>query len=243
MERFLEYLSEVDPQWIAEFRGADPVRIALLESLVGLPFPRSYRSFLELMGKDNAGLNVTVDGLTDVDSLIDFYTGFQEGREGVAWLYAPEVIVIGIESRFVHELGLRCSGGGEPPVVEPGRLSVQEDYAESLEKLLCQLVFPGRAPRTNQPNVSCLMPHGRRRTEYLLPHARAIASELGLVAFDFSDASTVCGEIAGASVRMGQRLRDGIGLQVGITAPRKDLCAEIGSVFVRKLGMEMSSSP
>ncbi|WP_043427678.1 SMI1/KNR4 family protein [Cystobacter fuscus] len=231
MQNYIEYASSFDPRITSRIRGVEPGRIAVFEKLVGRPLPASYRAFLEVMGADDGGLNITVDGTASIDDLIAYYR--EELKPGV-WEPPPDTIIIGVGSISLPEIGLLCAANEEPRVVFVTNKQVLGPYAASLEKLLFRLVF-GCYRMNQEPKAFYTSSYESIGRKHVLAQARDLSVSLGFAALEFSDDVSFSGEKPGAAISISQYAKEGMSMV--ITANRQEEVDRIGAVFVQNFNV------
>ncbi|RKH90596.1 SMI1/KNR4 family protein [Corallococcus sp. AB045] len=231
MRHFLEYVSSLDPQFTSRIRGARPEQIAAFEKLVGRSLPESYRSFLEMMGRDDGGLNITVDGTANISDLIDYY---QEELKPGDWEPPPDTIIIGVGAISLPEIGLLCATGAEPRVIFATNKQALGAYATSLEKLLCRIAFDSYR-MSKKPRAFYTSSYESIGRKHVLTQARALMVSFGFVVLEFSDDFFLGGEMPGAAISVSQYEKQGMALS--ITATRQEEVDRIGAAFVQGLGV------
>ncbi len=231
VDQFLSYVSRFDPTFLGRIRGAEPAQMAALGRLAGLPLPASYAHFLARMGRDNGGINPTVDGTTDVAELIAYYE--TEVRGGATAVPAG-CVLIGVGAVSLPDVALDCNEEGEPPVVFTDGDEVAGRYADSLEKLLFQIAFGKYRLRTFPWRTFLANSFAGLGRKMVVEEAAALAQAAGFDSCPFSDATTFCGEKADAAVKMTQYEGQGIGISLAargehlVAALRADLMARFG---------------
>lgn len=227
MEDFVEYVSKYRPEFASEIRGAGNAEIILLERMAGVSLPADYRAFLSLMGHADGGLNLTFDGTTDIDEIIDLY----QAAAVKDWL-PPDCLLVGVGKLALQAMCLRLGAGKEPPVVLAEGKTVTRTHAESLRKLLFRTAFMKYRTKAlvHRAFGSTASP------EPVLKQGRELAGLLGYEEMWFSDAVAFCGEKGGAAAVVVNQY-EGEGVSVVIAA---DDLGEVQRVSeaVREFGCE-----
>src|SRR5262245_13634576 len=234
MDKFLAYVVQFDPDFPGRIRGATPQQLAELEQLSGIPLPRSYTAFLLKMGVDDGGVNLTVDGTTNIKEMIAYYRSELLTREREL---PGQCILTGVGAVSVPDIGLDCRGPGDPPVMFTDGDEYAGLYAETLEKLLFNsafskyrlALFPWEAFY-----AASFASLGRRDVSGT---ARAVAAECGFEPAWFSDRVTWCGEKLDAAVCITQY--EGQGIAIRVAAQDREEVVRVGSAFLRQLGVRL----
>ena len=137
MDEFLEYITRYVPQFPEMIRGATAEEIATLESLAGLPLPPFYKEFLSRMGKNSGGISLGFQTDTNILELIEYYRTRHDKKLRPI---PPDCIAIAING-YDFDVCLQHRPRSEVPVVATEGRTIYLVLAESLKKMLFQLVF------------------------------------------------------------------------------------------------------
>ena len=235
MDEFLEYITRYVPQFPEMIRGATAEEIATLESLAGLPLPPFYKEFLSRMGKNSGGISLGFQTDTNILELIEYYRTRHDKKLRPI---PPDCIAIAING-YDFDVCLQHRPRSEAPVVATEGRTIYLVLAESLKKMLFQLVFQDfevasfpcsrEYSATNKQALSYAVANKRLMREAV----REIAAELGFKAQWFSDAYTFCAARGECRVLIKQYDEQGMLVRVGGRL-RKEV-DDAGEVFSARL--------
>jgi hypothetical protein len=233
MQKLIDYISRLNPDFPTVIQGATPSEIAMLENqvkhLVGRPLPPSYKSFLSCLGRNDGGLAIGCDATTNIDEVIGYYQNYL--AKGKAKL-PPNCILIAFGGVVVYELCLEFVNDREPRVVVSENDYILEVYAESLKKRLFQNAFMQYEHKRFKGSTL----YGGTDIKRLMKPASEIALGLGFNQLWFSDAITFCGERADAIIKISQYERQGIAVRISGNA--RAAVKAMGNIFINQLGVK-----
>jgi hypothetical protein len=238
MEQFVEFASQLIPNYKQLIRGASSEEIMHFEQLVGFPLPQTYKEYLFQMGHNNGGVELICDGTTDLTDLIEFYEqeivpGYDEAP--------PDCIIIGIGGTIVEEISLQFAPFLEPRMVFSGGGIVNSLCAESFDKFIFRSVFIQEQHRT----FSHFRPLISTNNKLLIKQSHDIAVSLGFQPLWFSDSIAFCGKKDHATISMIQG-EHSHALTIKIATQQESEMNRIMAVLTDKLGVNSgfsSSSP
>ena len=231
MERLLAYATKFKRDFSARIRGASAEQIMELEGFTGR-LPAYYIKFLQKMGLDDGGLDLTFDGTTRITDIIDYYRS--EVRTGERDLPA-NCILIGVGAVSIPDIGLIRVGDDEPPVVFTDGDEIAGLFSDSLEKLLFSSVFAKYRMALYPYEAFLSASSVQIGKQNASKTARALALKCGFMQTWFTDRVTFCADKNEAAICIMQF--EGQGISIRISAGEKHLVASTVEEMRRELNL------
>ncbi len=242
MKRFIDFVSQYDPNFPAKIRGASPTEIGQLEQLVGYQLPAFYRDYLSYLGHNHGGINIAFEASADIGSVIEYY---QESILSNMQELPQNSIVIAAYGSPLNQISLQFndSSTSEEPIVNlSDGAEIESFYAESLEKLLYQVAYLKYQPNLFSISVSytsVILPRGTIDERAKI--ARQVVLELGFEQRWFSGTVIFCADRKNEASIWIVQAEDG-GPTAKISAWTRQTVEEIGQLLVERAGMKISKN-
>ncbi|TGO02265.1 hypothetical protein PN36_27820 [Candidatus Thiomargarita nelsonii] len=231
MKRFIEFVSQYEPDFPSKIKGASDSEIMQFERLIGHPLPTFCRDYLSRMGHNHGGIDIgRNEAKTDIGTLIKYYEEYiLPGEEEIP----PESIVIAAHGYLINQISLQ-GNEFEPIVNFSDGEEIESLYAESLEKLLYQITYMKYHLKQFPFAASYVGSIKANRAE----PAREIVLELGFEPRFFSDVVTLCADRKEASIWI---LQGENAPSASIAAQTRRVVEEIGQMLSDRAGLEFYS--
>ncbi|HEY6350397.1 MAG TPA: hypothetical protein VI636_13400 [Candidatus Angelobacter sp.] len=222
-DELVRYVGEFDSGFPRRIRTANRGSIETLQGLAAPNvLPEVYVAFLERMGADHGGLNIAIEGTTNIDDMIQSYW---LARQNMAFAKGCSLLTDIISD---NTLGLyQPAPESEPEVVVMGHdlagtMDRRLPYAESLPKLLFRGTFNKYQRRTFQKSTAYTSPDSSGWNRSHVPELEKLAAELGFSRQWFSDAFQYCGKRGmDATLSMEQFPERGVTLVISASCPEE----------------------
>ena len=176
-----DYIAIRDPTFPQRVRGASAEEIDALAGLMRHELPKSYRTFLEVMGNSSGGLVLLPDFSTDIEDVRSYY---EEDGEAPA-----NCLVFNVDLYESDEtLCLQLQGAEEPKIVRAHGKHIISLFADGLAQLLYRDAF---SSYELAPMPFSVAYEGTNRDDFIV-RARAAAIAAQFHVHWFSDSVTLC---------------------------------------------------
>lgn len=138
VEQFLTYVESIRPGFTETLEGNLFTEIAEYEQVTKCKLPQEYRSFLEVMGESDGGLELFERAKTSASLLADFY------RENVLTgncHFPPDTIPVAVGGWYVEEACISIVGAEVGKVWLNNASAIAFQYADTLSSLACNSAF------------------------------------------------------------------------------------------------------
>ncbi|MBI4706018.1 MAG: SMI1/KNR4 family protein [Deltaproteobacteria bacterium] len=231
IDAFLAYAVSCDPGFAETIRGATDDEIAQLARLSPLPLPDDYRAFLARMGHGDGGLNIAMEGTSDISAIIEHY------RRSAPCDHWPAGSLVIATGRLPGDIALLTVPDEEPWVVFTDGAAVSGLYADSLVTLLHRAAFA--ALRLTRLRYSALYDGGAHEPDAFAVACQA-AAELGFEKQWFSDEVELCGAREDALLAIAQYAQAPLAIAICSDVPEEAI--DVRRRLARALGDEKQTA-
>lgn len=232
MDAFLAYARRFVPGFAQNIRGVGTDVIAHIESAAGVELPTFYRSFLEHMGANAAGLSLGYETELTASAL----------TENV--VVPGGCIALGVGGPAV-DICLRPMSPHDGTVLLNDGVIVWATLAESLEKALFQRVFElYELPQAGTPFSFTV--HNQIARTYCAMHGEPARHTLGAAAMranfkprPFSDEWTLCATRGDVALFVSEL--DGEGLKLLVAGASEEGARNVGEALASTIGAQRSA--
>lgn len=229
----VSYVAQFDSDFPGRIKGASRTSLETLQQLAAPNIlPEVYVAFLDRMGADSGGLNITVEGTTNIDGVIQTYRNFAEEKLALG----PGCFLIGRVTS--NPVGLyQPTAEAEPEVVfMESDGAVDGPYGESLPKLLFRKAFDKYRWRSFRKSAFFSCPHVVGDRHIRVPELEKLATKLGFSRLWFSGAFQYCGEL-GQEAAMSVSQFPQMGILLKISASSRREISRLAKPFKRAAGL------
>jgi hypothetical protein len=199
--KFLTYATQFDPDLLIKLEGALPEEINVLQDVVGVNLPSSYREFLSLMGRNPAWIKLGRDhGTSSTTNIVEVIKAYRQYINTRSHRIPPNCIAISVLGPDFDVCLDLSPDSDEPRVVISEGFAIYQEYAETLNQLLFRLAFLHYQPY-RWPHFGLFRSSDRNR---IVDQGQSLAASAGLSPLWFSDRNAFCGESLTAAIGLRQ---------------------------------------
>jgi SMI1/KNR4 family protein SUKH-1 len=240
IEALISAATQFDADFSHRIVGASAEDIARLEAVVmrlsGLTLPAFYKGYLTRLGHNDGGLRPPAHYASmKISNIIDYYEDLE--RDGNASEMLPErCIVFGYTGVGLFDLSLFFSDGEEPSVLFTSADQVKGECAETLEKMLHQIVFF----RLERRQLKFLQSYRSADPSLDMLAIRSSAQKIGFKPKWFSDHITECA-VSGGVRLWSQRSNLDPSATLSITGNDRDEVDRAASALKQLIPIELQA--
>lgn len=217
LEAFMQFTTELRPDFPAMIRGANWKEVAELERLAGSPLPALFSEILRCMGHDDGGLCLGLEESLDITQLIEYYKTLRS--EPGAWP-CPEGYIVMAPRAGDHDISIGTTPNSSVMFTSGHRL--MRSYADSLTSLLYRDAFAAFGVEGQPHSAFIAGTDAQFKDRAVLASAVERAVQLGYDPEWYSDSAVSClRSHHGAMMTITQYAGTGLAVNVGAQTRRE----------------------